>query len=69
MFVVKAVDGSRWFLPSLMLARKFAWRKSWGYPKGERLEIFNGKVLVATETIWRGGSNFDAERQRLSLIC
>ena len=53
MFVVKAVDGSRWFLPSLVLARSFAWRKSWGYPKGERLEIFNGKVLVATQSIWR----------------
>jgi hypothetical protein len=23
------------------------------FPRGERLEIFNAKVLVATETIWR----------------
>jgi hypothetical protein len=53
MFVVKAADGTAWYLPSLTMARKFAWRRAWGYPKGERLEIFKGSVLVATETIWR----------------
>jgi hypothetical protein len=53
MFIVKAVDGTHWLLPSLKMARKFAWRKSWGYPRGASLEIFEGNMLIATETIWR----------------
>jgi hypothetical protein len=53
MFIVKAADGTSWFLPSVVMARNFAWRKSWGYPRGESLEIFKGDVLIAAETIWR----------------
>ena len=39
MFTVKAPDGKCWLLPSLLMARKLAWRKSWLYPANGSLAI------------------------------
>lgn len=64
MFIVKAADGTIWVRASLVMARKFAWHKSWGYPRGELLEIFKGDMLIATQTIWRAFSGLQSERQR-----
>src|SRR5579872_90584 len=62
MFTVRAPDGRWWFLPSLVMARKFAWRKSWRYPADGELRIFKGKTLVAIQTIWRGGPDPTTQR-------
>jgi hypothetical protein len=56
MFTVKAPDGKCWVRPSLLMAKKFAWRKSWLYPANGSLSIFKGKTLLETQIIWRGYS-------------
>ena len=57
MFIVKAPDGECWLLPSLLMVRKFAWRKSWLYPTNGSLAIFKGNTLLETQIIWRGCSD------------
>ena len=54
MFTVRAPDGKCWLLPSLFMARKFAWRKSWLYPANGSLAIFKGNAHLETQIIWRG---------------